>query len=159
MIGFKHDDGGRAASGRRGTVGDCVVRAAAIASGRPYDVVYRLASAEMKRVTEKRSARNGVAKRACDALYQQLGLVKVRLPSGPRPTYSEAHRLYGDCVVSTAKHHAALVGGYLRDLFDGRTYVLLQSDGSRNRHERKAQSVWAARGRETAPGQGEANRG
>ena len=142
MIGFKHDDGGRAASGRRGTAGDCVVRAAAIASGRPYDEVYRLAAAEMKRATGKRSARNGVAKKACEALYQQLGLVKARLPSGPRPTYSEAHRLFGDCVVSTAKHHAALVGGNLRDTFDGRIYVLLQTDGSRSRRERKAQSVW-----------------
>jgi len=42
---FKFNDGGRKASGRRGTAGDCVARAVAIASGRPYDEVYkRLAS-------------------------------------------------------------------------------------------------------------------
>lgn len=40
MSGYKHHDGGRAAAGFRGTTGDCVVRAIAIATGRKYKTVY-----------------------------------------------------------------------------------------------------------------------
>jgi len=38
---FKFNDGGRRHSGRKGRAGDCVTRAVAIASGRPYDEVYK----------------------------------------------------------------------------------------------------------------------
>jgi hypothetical protein len=37
---FVYDDGGRAAAGFKGSTGDCVVRAIAIASGKPYREVY-----------------------------------------------------------------------------------------------------------------------
>jgi len=38
---WQYNDGGRKASGRKGTAADCVTRAVAIASGRPYDEVYK----------------------------------------------------------------------------------------------------------------------
>ena len=37
---FIYDDGGRAAAGFKGKTGDCVTRAIAIATGRPYREVY-----------------------------------------------------------------------------------------------------------------------
>jgi hypothetical protein len=37
---YVYDDGGRAAAGYRGHAGDCVARAVAIASQRPYAEVY-----------------------------------------------------------------------------------------------------------------------
>ena len=37
---FTYNDGGRAASGRKGFAGDCVCRAVAIAAELPYDEVY-----------------------------------------------------------------------------------------------------------------------
>jgi hypothetical protein len=40
MIPFEQDDGGRAAAGFRGTTGDCVTRAIAIAAQRDYREVY-----------------------------------------------------------------------------------------------------------------------
>jgi hypothetical protein len=40
MSAFVYDDGGRAAAGRKGTAGDCVVRAIAIAAQLPYAQVY-----------------------------------------------------------------------------------------------------------------------
>ena len=40
MIGYRHDDGGRAAAGYRGKTGDCVVRAIAICAREDYRAVY-----------------------------------------------------------------------------------------------------------------------
>jgi hypothetical protein len=60
------DDGGRAASGRKGLAGDCVCRAIAIASGRPcaevYDRLARETGAQRAGKKGKRaaSARNGI---------------------------------------------------------------------------------------------------
>ena len=40
MIEFQYNDGGRKNAGWKGTGGDCVARAVAIASGLPYQEVY-----------------------------------------------------------------------------------------------------------------------
>jgi hypothetical protein len=40
MTPFVYDDGGRAAAGFKGRAGDCVCRAIAIATGKPYREVY-----------------------------------------------------------------------------------------------------------------------
>ena len=76
-------------------------------------------------------------RRVQDKVLGAAGFTKVRLPSGPCPTYSEAHEAHGDCIVTTTKHFAALVDGALRDTHDGRTYVYDDCAG-----ERKARSVW-----------------
>jgi len=81
---------------------------------------------------------------------RDFGFRKVKLPAGPRPTYSEASERYGDCIVRTAKHWAAIRQGVLRDLGDGRTYESKiwgeDMDGSSRTfpvtRERKAASVW-----------------
>ena len=61
-----YDDGGRAEAGYKGSAGDCVCRAIAIATQRPYKEVYdlinALAKAERKSKLAKSSARNGVRK-------------------------------------------------------------------------------------------------
>jgi hypothetical protein len=55
VIAFVQNDGGRAAAGFKGAAGDCVARAVAIASGRPYAEVYeRLAAGKAhQRVTRR----------------------------------------------------------------------------------------------------------
>jgi hypothetical protein len=40
MVAFQHDDGGRKAAGYKGSAGDCVTRAIAIAAELPYREVY-----------------------------------------------------------------------------------------------------------------------
>ena len=50
MIEFIEDDGGRAKAGYRGEAGDCVSRALAIATGRPYLEAYA-ALAEANKVS------------------------------------------------------------------------------------------------------------
>jgi len=64
-IKFIFDDGGRAAAGFRGRAGDCVTRAIAIATGKPYREVYdalnALAAKERtgKRKKKKSNSREG----------------------------------------------------------------------------------------------------
>ena len=65
---FVFDDGGRTAAGFKGTTGDCVCRAIAIASGMPYKEVYNLINEFGKRdhrstrKSGRSSARTGVYK-------------------------------------------------------------------------------------------------
>lgn len=144
MVGFVEDDGGRKVAGYKGRAGDCVTRAFCILTGQDYRTAYReLANANAKYGRKReRSARNGVNKAAYERVFKAAGLVKVKLPRGPRPTYSEAHARYGDCLVSTTRHIAAIVGGNYRDTFDDRTYKWRNEYDEVEIRERKAQSVW-----------------
>lgn len=140
MIGYVPDDGGRKAAGYSGKAGDCVARALAIVldARDEYRALYRELADGEAAIGKPRSARNGVSKKVYPKVFARHGLAKVKLPSGGRPTYSEAYERYGDCIVSTARHVAAITGGALRDTFDGRTYEW-RDEGTR---ERKAMSVW-----------------
>ena len=124
---FIKDDGGREAAGYRGKAGDCVPRALTIVSGEPYRQCYNdLAEANSKvrrtrpRDQGKRSARNGVYKNAYDKVFKHYGFEKVKLGRGTRPTISEAHAAYGDCIITTRKHVFAVVNGAVRDTWDCR---------------------------------------
>ena len=156
MIDYRYDDGGRAAAGYRGKSGDCVVRAIAICASEDYRAVYATMAEQMKRngyaasgnayATRERyrkaPRRRGLlkARRVQDRVLEAYGFQKVRLPAEERPTFTEAHHRFGDCVVGTTKHVAAIVDGALRDVFDGRTY-----EWDYETRERKAQSVWVVR--------------
>lgn len=129
MIRFERDDGGRAAAGYRGDAGDCAVRAFCILTGADYHAAYKefaYANSVMRDERDSqrgvRSARNGVVKRAYEAVFRRHGIVKVKQGRGVKPTYTEAHERYGNCIVSTRGHLAAIVDGALRDTFDGRGY-------------------------------------
>ena len=159
MIDYRYDDGGRAAAGYRGKTGDCVVRAIAICAREDYRAVYVTMAEHMKRngyasgnayATRERNRKAPrrrdqlTAKRVQDRVLEAYGFRKVRLPAGERPTFTEAHHRFGDCVVGTTKHVAAIVDGALRDTFDGRTYEWAEpwSESGVETRERKAQSVW-----------------
>ena len=62
-VTFIRDDGGRAAAGFPGPVGDCVVRAVAIASGRPYAEVharFRIGTGRVRHSKRRPSPENGI---------------------------------------------------------------------------------------------------
>ena len=163
MIDYRYDDGGRSAAGYRGKTGDCVVRAIAICTGEDYRTVYLMMAEHMKRNgyaasgnayairerNRKAPRRKGqiAARRVQDRVLEVYGFRKVSLPAGARPTFTEAHRRYGDCIVGTTKHVVAVVGGALRDTFDGRTYEWAKprTESGVETRERKAQSVWVRR--------------
>ena len=171
MIGFQYDDGGRRLAGFRGDAGDCVVRALTIVTSGDYRSIYREVARANQLHKGTRSARNGVNRKVWMPIFEAHGLRKVKLPKGPRPTYSEAWQRFGDCIVSTTKHLAAVVDGVLRDTEDEREYFMVTPYcrecrdldarlagsgfdtcsvcGEKGRvglvnvlHQRKAQSVW-----------------
>lgn len=74
---FKQDDGGRADAGYKGTTGDCVTRAIAIATGLDYQTVYDAINEEAQHErpgarrgnnTKRSSARTGVYKGTSSAI-------------------------------------------------------------------------------------------
>ena len=163
MIDYRYDDGGREDAGYRGRTGDCVVRAIAICTGEDYRAVYATMAEHMKsngyaasgnayatRERNRKAPRSKgqiAARRVQDRVLEAYGFRKVRLPAGARPTFTEAHHQFGDCVVGTTKHVAAIVNGALRDTFDGRTYEWAKprTESGVETRERKAQSVWVRR--------------
>lgn len=76
---FQFNDGGRIDAGIKGKTGDCVVRAIAIATQKPYQVVYDAinltAQSERtgKRKRGKSSSRTGVYKGTISKYLESLG--------------------------------------------------------------------------------------
>jgi hypothetical protein len=126
---FIFNDGGRAASGYKGMTGDCVVRAIAIATEQPYQVVYdalkELAKSERitKRQQTKSSVRNGTrrstVKRYMNALSGWKWVSCMSIGSGCK-VHLRADELptTGRLVLSLSKHMAAWVDGQLHDTYD-----------------------------------------
>ena len=136
MTFYYDDDGGREAAGYKGSAGDCVTRAIAIAAELPYQEVYDAlaegnatqrsskGTRKSKSRTRARTARNGIStKRKWFKDYMkglgfewtptmQIGSgCKVHLRSDELP---ETGRL----VLNLSRHCAAYVDGTLRDIYD-----------------------------------------
>jgi hypothetical protein len=131
---FIYDDGGRAAAGYKGDAGDCVVRAIAIASERPYQEVYdeinEVGKAERKtaRRKSKSSARTGVYKATCRKYLASLGFKwtpTMEIGSGCKVHLRADELPDGRLVVAVSKHLVAVVYGVIYDTHDP------QRDGTR----------------------------
>jgi hypothetical protein len=125
-VRWVYDDGGRVAAGFKGEAGDCVVRAAAIATGLPYSEVYALVGELAKRERPRKgrsrsSARNGVNKATERRLLERLGGkwhptmgigtgCTVHLRTGELPG--------GRLVAVVSGHSVAVVDGVIRDTYD-----------------------------------------
>lgn len=122
-----YHDGGRAAAGFKGVARDCLVRALAITTGRPYQEVYDAVNAESakERVSAtkrlKSSARDGVFMATAKRVVANMGGTWVAT-SGPgagfkahmRPDELPAGRI----IVRVSKHYAAVIDGVLYDNHD-----------------------------------------
>jgi hypothetical protein len=123
---FVLDDGGRSAAGFKGKTGDCVVRAVAIATGRPYREVYDLVNelARRERPRGKRgrsSARTGVAKQTSARLMEALGGVwtaTMSIGSGCKVHLRPEELPSGRLVVSVSRHLVAVIDGVIHDTHD-----------------------------------------
>ena len=72
MIDFNFNDGGRADAGYKGTTGDCVTRAIAIAAELPYKEVYnRLAEGNAKQRITKKSRKSAGQRTASKGITVQ----------------------------------------------------------------------------------------
>jgi hypothetical protein len=122
---YQHDDGGRAAAGFKGSAGDCVARAVAIASGRPYAEVYAALSggAGRERKTRGASARNGVhtTRKWFKEYMTGIGFVwtpTMRIGSGCKVHLVADELPPGRLVVAVSKHYTAVIDGEIRDTHD-----------------------------------------
>ena len=154
-MAFIHDDGGRAAAGYKGLTGDCVARAVAIASGRPYAEVYLALSdgTREQRVTKRRkaSARNGVTTRRkwFKDYMASLGFVWVptmQIGSGCKVHLVAGELPMGRLIVAVAKHYTAVIDGVVHDTFDPQrtTHEIGRKDGVdyRRTYERCVYGYW-----------------
>lgn len=150
---FMEDDGARAAAGFKGSAGDCVCRSIAIASGLPYDQVYkRLSAGEGKTVVKGKkrsaSARNGVFtnRKWFKDYMKEIGFewtptmqigpgCKVHLLRGELPM--------GRLVVAVSRHYTAVIDGVIHDTFDpSRTVGWIMPDGTTKVSHRCVYGYW-----------------
>lgn len=127
MGDFVFDDGGRAAAGFKGTAGDCVARAVAIASGRPYAEVYAALSKGMgsQRKSRGATARNGVSTRRkwFKDYMRSLGAEwtpTMQIGAGCTVHLRADELPPGRLVVAVSKHYTAVVDGVIHDNHDPR---------------------------------------
>jgi hypothetical protein len=121
-----YDDGGAAEAGFTVDARDCVVRAFAIASGKPYAEVRQdlltLTKQEKRKDGRRSTPRGGVFKETQHALAKLYGFTwtpTMRVGSGTTVHVREGEvPATGRHVLSVTKHAVALVDGDLHDTFD-----------------------------------------
>jgi hypothetical protein len=126
-VGFVYNDGGRAEAGYKGEAGDCVARAIAIATERPYLEVYASLNQHAqrerrsKRKRGKSSARTGVYKPTIRRYMDALGwewVPTMEIGSGCQVHLRADELPSGRLVVSLSKHVTAVVDGVIHDTHD-----------------------------------------
>jgi hypothetical protein len=117
-------DGGRAEAGFKGKLdaGDCVTRAIAIATERPYRQVYdELAELSWQHGSPRRSARDGVTKEVTRLFLARLGWAwtpTMQIGSGCRVHLRDGELPNGRLVVQLSKHVSAVIDGVVHDNHD-----------------------------------------
>lgn len=143
--GFVFDDGGRGAAGFKGTAGDCVVRAIAIASGRSYQEVYSAIHRRAKTYLSRNpnlgprarrvhsSPRNGVKREVYEPYLLSLGFKwtpTMRIGSGCKVHLLASELPKGHLVVRISKHLTAVIDGVIHDTYDPRRGPVAYMKGS-----------------------------
>jgi hypothetical protein len=118
------DDGGRAAAGFRGTAGDCVTRAIAIAAGLDYREVYDDLNSRVRDRAKRRKnegARTGIHKDITRATIADLGwhwTPTMGIGTGTTVHVRAEELPAGRVIVQMSKHVAAVIDGVLHDTHD-----------------------------------------
>lgn len=114
-------DGGRKEAGYKGDVRDCACRSIAIATGKPYQEIYKGLNDLSKSMHKKSSARDGMNKDVIRKFMELEGWewvptmfigkgCKVHLTDGELPT--------GRLIVSVSKHITAVIDSVIHDDHD-----------------------------------------
>ena len=122
---FVYNDGGRAAAGYKGQAGDCVVRAIAIATQKPYQEVYdginAVALAERTRRGRRSSARSGVSRTTYERYLRDLGwewVPTMQVGSGCQVHLRTEELPKGRLVVRLSRHLTAVIDGVIHDIYN-----------------------------------------
>lgn len=122
-----YDDGGRAEAGYKGITGDCVCRAIAIATGKPYREVYDMINEygkkerTGKRKRSKSNARTGVYIKTVRKIMHDLGWEwhpTMKIGQGCTVHMKKDELPGGRLVVSLSKHECAVIDGVIHDIYD-----------------------------------------
>lgn len=119
-------DGGREAAGYRGRPGDCVTRALAIVTGKPYREIYDAINAQAQRERPRKgrsrsSSRTGVRKPTTMKVMVAHGGVwtpTMFIGSGTRVHLRADELPSGRIVASVSKHVCAVIDGIVYDTHD-----------------------------------------
>lgn len=126
---FRYNDGGRAAAGFKGSTGDCVTRAIAIATGLPYQQVYddlAAGTASEKhtkhsgRISGVRTARSGIhtSRQWFKDYMTQLGwkwTPTMGIGTGCKVHLDADELPKGRLIVSVSRHYTAVIDGVIQD--------------------------------------------
>lgn len=120
---YVYSDGGRLAAGFKGVTGDCVTRSIAIATGLPYDQVYKDLNKLAKEMGDSfSSARTGVHRRVYEAYLLRSGAkwtATMEVGSGCRMHLREGEvPSTGRHILRLSRHMCALVDGKVYDNHD-----------------------------------------
>lgn len=116
---YQYSDGGRAEAGYKGKTGDCVTRAIAIATGKPYKEIYKLLSERNKIAFGVSSARNGVHKIVYESVLKELGFLWHKAPVFAERKARSYDMPKDKIVIARMAHHlCAVVNGVAHDSFD-----------------------------------------
>lgn len=113
---FVYNDGGRSKYFRAKQVGDCVVRAAAIATQRDYKEVYDIA-----RKISKSTPRNGLSITHTKRLMETLGgkwHATMTIGSGCRIHLRDGELPMGRIVCRLSTHVVAVINGIVNDTYE-----------------------------------------
>lgn len=119
-----HDDGGRKDAGYIGHAGDCVTRAIAIATQKPYQEVYDALHALCKTqrlIRDRKSPRNGVSRKVYEKYLTSIGWKWVpcmKIGSGCKVHLKSEELPAGRIICRLSGHMAAVVDGILHDMSD-----------------------------------------
>ena len=112
-----YDDGGRSKYFKAKDVGDCVIRAVAIATGRDYLEVYN----EIKALNKGESCRNGTPGKVAKKYINSLGFEWVptmHIGSGCQVHLREDELPGGTLIVVVSGHYTCVMDGVLFDTHD-----------------------------------------
>jgi hypothetical protein len=115
------DDGGRKAAGFKGDAGDCVCRAVAIATGKPYKEIYEEIAKLNKDHGRPASARNGLDKDLTKIYLNSLGFkwkATMKIGQGCKVHMREEELPSGTIIVKLSKHIACVKDKVLHDTYD-----------------------------------------
>jgi len=130
---FIYNDGGRSLAGFKGKAEDCVCRAIAIATGKPYQEVYevlgngnanqRKGKYEKKSKAGKLTANRGinVGRKWFKEYMAQLGfkwIPTMNIGSGCKVHLRDGELPMGTIICNVSKHFVAVIDGVIQDTHD-----------------------------------------
>lgn len=118
---IKITDGGRSRYYDGRNVGDCVVRAIAIATGQDYKQTYDDLARGMKKISGTRSARNGVSRKVYQPYLEARGFEWVpvmKFGTGCKMRANERELPDGTLVLRLTKHLTACIDKVIHDTYD-----------------------------------------